>query len=503
MKKWITLLLALLLLTSLCACGEKQEGTSIADMAKNPAVDELESQPQPEPTPEPEPEPEPTPEVELTTIETKLFTVSFPADDGWDYEEDDVSDGNSYCSFDCYLWGEDGNREAAVRIYAGLEDAHDYRERLYDLGFDEYALVVENAYAEDTFTIGGQQLLKWVNESGDTLYYFGRNESAGASMLFRVWDDIDDERVKHLLDTLQFHLEETGNVDGPWYWEGEPFRRESRSAMAGTYTLTSEFIPAAEPIITHETFAHDIEVVGDQAYILSNGVLLQYAFDGTSLRYVQELAAGEGYERIDASDDGTLLLSDFPSAYIGLADGEAVFRYDGPDYFAAAPDGTWGISYFTNPEDVVRYSFAGGAMQSEPFPVTGLSMATNIWIDEEHVYITGPEAESGAQVVQVYDHAGALQMTLTNSGSGLGSVSFIAKTANGFLALDGNMRKVVLWNANGDFIGAVDDGDIFGTSYPWFCAADPLPDGSILVIMTEDRDDDSAMELIAFRLSGF
>ena len=79
----------------------------------------------------------------------------------------------------------------------------------------------------------------------------------------------------------------------------------------------------------------------------------------------------------------------------------------------------------------------------------------------------------------------------------------MTKTANGFIALDGNMRTVVLWNADGDYIGEIDDRDLFGTSYPWFCSADLQLDGSIIVIMTEERDDDSAMELVAFRLSGF
>ena len=41
------------------------------------------------------------------------------------------------------------------------------------------------------------------------------------------------------------------------------------------------------------------------------------------------------------------------------------------------------------------------------------------------------------------------------------------------------------------------------TNYPWFCSATKLADGSILAVMTEDRADKSAMELVAFKLSGF
>lgn len=65
------------------------------------------------------------------------------------------------------------------------------------------------------------------------------------------------------------------------------------------------------------------------------------------------------------------------------------------------------------------------------------------------------------------------------------------------------MRSVVLWNTDGAFIGEIDDGDLFGTDYPWLCAADLQPDGSIVLLLTEDRDDNSAMELVAFRLTGF
>ena len=71
------------------------------------------------------------------------------------------------------------------------------------------------------------------------------------------------------------------------------------------------------------------------------------------------------------------------------------------------------------------------------------------------------------------------------------------------LALDGNMREVVLWTKDGAYLGEADDGDLFGTDYPWFCGGAKLADGSILAIMTEDRADESAMELVAFKLSGF
>jgi hypothetical protein len=63
------------------------------------------------------------------------------------------------------------------------------------------------------------------------------------------------------------------------------------------------------------------------------------------------------------------------------------------------------------------------------------------------------------------------------------------------------MRDVVLWAADGTWLGAVDGEDLFGTRYPWFATADVMDDGSVLVVMTEERTDGSAMEAIAFKIS--
>ena len=501
MKKYIALLLALVMLLSLCACGEKEP--SLADVTKNTVTAEPAGEPAAEPAPatEPEPEPEPVPEVEMTTVETKFFTVSFPTADGWTYvEEDDLYDRETYSSLDMYVYDEEDNFLASVRVYASQEEPDTYRTSLYDNGIDEYALVEENAYAGDMYDIGGQQLLRMA--SSDTLYYLGRNESAGMTLSVRFTREPEHERVGNLLEHLEFHVEETGNEDWPWYWEGEPFYRDSMSTMVGAFTLTSQFLPMDSAMVTHETFDHDIEIVDGKAYILSDGVLREYAYDGSSLAYVQDVALDAEYDLVDVANDGTLLLSGFCKPYIGLKDGVKTFSYSGPDYFAA-PDGTWGISYFTSIDAVKKYTISGGAMASEPFPVTGLSMATQVWIDDTYVYITGSDAENSAQVIQIYDHAGTLQKTLLGEDGRLGSITFVCKTANGFLALDGNMRSVVLWNTDGAFIGEIDDRDLFGTDYPWFCAADLQPDGSIVLLLTEDRDDNSAMELVAFRLTGF
>ncbi|MBQ3004370.1 MAG: hypothetical protein IJD88_00410, partial [Clostridia bacterium] len=111
--------------------------------------------------------------------------------------------------------------------------------------------------------------------------------------------------------------------------------------------------------------------------------------------------------------------------------------------------------------------------------------------------------ESGHKVF-IYNKDGKLQKTLCNAeGEGLGSVTFVTQTSNGYIAFDGNMRDVLLWDNNGKFIAEVSDSDLFSTNYPWFCDSTVLSDGSIFTVITDKREDKSATELVAFVVKGF
>lgn len=45
--------------------------------------------------------------------------------------------------------------------------------------------------------------------------------------------------------------------------------------------------------------------------------------------------------------------------------------------------------------------------------------------------------------------------------------------------------------------------ELIGTSYPWLEDMQLLEDGSLLVALTQEREDESADELLFFRLTGF
>ena len=65
------------------------------------------------------------------------------------------------------------------------------------------------------------------------------------------------------------------------------------------------------------------------------------------------------------------------------------------------------------------------------------------------------------------------------------------------------MREIQFWAKDGTHLGAISTNEIFGVSYPWLEDMQLLDDGSILILLTQEREDESADELMFFRLTGF
>ena len=64
------------------------------------------------------------------------------------------------------------------------------------------------------------------------------------------------------------------------------------------------------------------------------------------------------------------------------------------------------------------------------------------------------------------------------------------------------MQALVL-DKDGNYVGAVKDKDLFSTKYPWFCDSVLTPEGSIYSVMTDERQDKSADEVVVFQINGF
>lgn len=481
MKKRIALLLSVLMLLSLTACGEKKP-------AADPKVQTT--------------APETQPALSGKTITTNLLTLTY--DDAlWTYDEEDLGDYEDYVYLELIIPDEEDEDSyiTSVVIDVSVEDHQNFREYLETFEFDAYKYAEENGY--ELVKIGGIDCLKKETENWgeDRLVYLGRDEAASATVFIDICGEITEENVEKLLAGLTVTAKNIRNTDAPWPWNGEPFSSDGGEQPAGPLAVSSRWIPITDCIMTSETFDHAIAVDGDKVYILGDEILRRYAFDGEKLTYEKDIAIDGDFKNIQRTEDGTVWISGFMLPLVSLRDGVQTGSYEGTDYVVMHPSGAWGISYFSGAE-CEKITLSDGNLQTSKLTFAGVSTISTLHIDEDYIYVCGYADDDSGHKVFVYDHSGSLLMTLTDEdGDSLGSITFMAQTDFGLLGMDGNMRQVILWSGEGVWIDSVEDGDLFETDYPWFCGGTRLDDGSVLVIMTDDRADGSATELVAFKVA--
>lgn len=438
----------------------------------------------------------------LEELETALFTVWFDAS-VLTYDEEDLYDDDDYAEITLGIPDEDDYYTASIEIFAEIGDAENFRDYLYDYGFDLQEYAVNNSY--ETTQIGGVDCLTYEGTSwGDPFVcYFGRVENAGLTVRVKIVGEFEADTIDSVLENLQFVVEDTGNEDFPWPWDGEPFYAETAIQYVGEIEIESHFLPLADTgLLTRETFDHAIAVNGSKVYILGDGTLKQYAYGTDALTLESEIEVGDDFDNLQVSSDGTVWLSGFGEDLTAFRDGKQFAAYQDTDNVTMAPDGTWGISWFTSAE-CEKITVSGNQLTRTGITFSEVSIISHVMVDDSYIYVSGSAADESGHKVFIYDHNGTLKLTLADEdGEGLGSITFVAETTNGFVGLDGNMRDVIMWSADGAYLGDVSDGDLFETDYPWFCGGAQVDSETILVIMTEDRADQSAMELVAFELIG-
>ncbi len=499
MKKNKLGLLAIFVAMSLIlvSCGgDRTETTTVAPTTTSEEVQESSSEKVTETTTK-------VVEGEGETLSLKLLNAVYDPE-VWIVDEDMLYDDDNYALAELCIMSEAGSDETlSVSISVSVESAKGFRNTLHNYEFDLYEYAVNKSY--DLVNIAGIDCVKSEKEQWGmpAVTYIGRDEAKNTTLTVSIVGD-DPSAADQLLQSMKVLSEDIGNVDAPWPWDGEPFAVENMSAMAGAVTLESQMIPVNEPLTTFDIFEQDIAFVGEKAYIVCDTKLYEYDYDGEALTFVKEIELDQDVNKISATEDGSIWLSAFMQPLLQVKDGEVVASYKDVDYVVMHPSGTWGINYFTSGE-CEKLSFADGVMSKEAIDFSAqTNLIQTLIIDQNHIYIAGSDVSNDQHKVFVYDTEGQLQMTLNDAeDSGLGSITFIAETENGFIGFDGNMREVCLWTADGQWMDYADHSDLFGTSYPWFCSGDQLSTGEVIVMLVEERADHSADEVVIFKLSGF
>ncbi len=474
MKKIFAIILACLMLFSLAACGDK-----------NPE--------------KPNETKQPTGDADITT---SFFEIRLS--DDWINIEDDFKNEEEYSKAVLQVLDPEDEEYYLIEatISVEIDEPYDFREDLVYYGFNQYEYEVNKSY--ETVKIGGVDLLKY-DDGEETLVYFNRVESANASVYIKFdATDIKDAHIQALIDGITFNLKDIGNEDGPWEWEGTPFSATDMSATAGSLNIQSKWIKLDEHISTFETFDHSVAAVGNSIYLLVDGELRKCILVDGALAFDKVIELPEDdYESVEATSDGTLWLSGSMNDIICIKNDKIATTYEDIDNLAMHPSGAWGINYFTSSE-CSKVTFNGDSYTSVPMNFKEVDTIMHLNVDENNIYVCGSAADDSGHKVFVYNGDGKLQKTLCDAeGEGLGSITFMAKSTNGYIGFDGNMRDVLLWDNDGKFVAEISGEDLFSTNYPWFCNSALLSDGSIITIMTEEREDKSATEVVVFTVKGF
>lgn len=438
-----------------------------------------------------------------THMEMTLWDIYYP--EGWTENEDDKGDSetNSYGRLE-YKQGDEAL--LSVGITATVEDCGGYRDFLHASGIDAHALVVDKSVEQEN--IGGVPCV--VSETTSwgepVLTYMGRDVGSGTTVKVSITGEYSDPEVDKLIKNLAFHLEDTGNEDYPWPWEGEAFSTDSEhSKMIADTTITSVWVPFEEPLLAYDIFSGRIASVGESLYVLLDNVLYEYTLgDKLTLKSTMEL--DDDYEEISADQSGNLYLTGFMSPMLTIKDGAVIATNDDIDKAVIHSSGTWGVSWFYGSE-TEKVVFDGNKASKEAWPAISQDRLNTVCLSENHIILAGADADTENEAIWILDTEGNQQMELGNQEYGgeqsLGSITNVQETENGFIGLDGNMRDVFFWKSDGSLLGSAEDSELFGTDYPWISTAARLSDGTVLVGLTEDRADKSATEFIVYRISGF
>lgn len=438
-----------------------------------------------------------------THMEMTLWDIYYP--EGWTENEDDKGDSetNSYGRLE-YKQGDEVL--LSVGITATVEDCGGYRDFLHASGIDAHALVVDKSVEQEN--IGGVPCV--VSETTSwgepVLTYMGRDVGSGTTVKVSITGEYSDPEVDKLIKNLAFHLEDTGNEDYPWPWEGEAFSTDSEhSKMIADTTITSVWVPFEEPLLAYDIFSGRIASVGESLYVLLDNVLYEYTLgDKLTLKSTMEL--DDDYEELSADQSGNLYLTGFMSPMLTIKDGAVIATNDDIDKAVIHSSGTWGVSWFYGSE-TEKVVFDGNKASKEAWPAISQDRLNTVCLSEDHIILAGADADTENEAIWILDTEGNQQMELGNQEYGgeqsLGSITNVQETENGFIGLDGNMRDVFFWKSDGSLLGSAEDSELFGTDYPWISTAARLSDGTVLVGLTEDRADKSATEFIVYRISGF
>lgn len=444
------------------------------------------------------------------------FTVSFP--ESWEEDEYGTYTWDQYYQVQYDLDDADGWSISDLSVTASYESVTNYRAELDTL----------MGYAEDA----GRDTLDTLKIDGITFYgiqygdsYWSNAEYIArvpeASMTLSVLIYAPDEIADVLADILAsihftYPIPNPVNVDPPLPEHGVVYQPNASSVSAGDYSLSAQWIPFKSSLYPRDSYDNDFAVIGDTLYVQSGQYLYTFQLQsGTLVSASDPLKLDQEYCCLSAANDGTLYISDGFYTTLALKDG-ALTEYSTDGYLSMNPDGQWGLSFWSS-YNVSKLTFTADGMATKDWILTDLSddalrqgrfsAVYYITVTDDAVFVAGTDATADSSTrIAKYDFDGNELAVFGGSDwmddSYIGSVAGIVETENGILVQDSFFTQYLLFAPDGTFLGSADCDDLLGTDYPDLISMVPSDSGA-MVLVSQERADESATELLVFNITGF
>ncbi len=443
------------------------------------------------------------------------FTIAFPAD--WVEDQYGVYNWDQYYTVQYDLNDQSGWSVSNLALTASVEEVAAYRSNITGL--------LEKAKADgkdtlDELVIDGVTFRGLTyNDYWSYAEYYARVPQAGITLSLSI---SSPETIADVLDDILASVRFTYPIpnpplsDPPMPEDGITFIPSPASvSTASGYTLQAKWLSAGQPIIPTDLYSIGVANADDWVYLLTNQKLLSYRKDGDTLTAAEPLSMDQGYSFIDADTTGSVYLTDGYYSLITLLNGEqSTASLNG--YLAMYPDGVWGLSFwFYN--DVNMITFTSDGMATKPWVLSNLSDDTArkgrfssiayITISQNHIFVAGTDASTDyATRIAMYDLDGnelvVFGATDWSDDAYIGSVAGIVQTQNGILVQDGSYYSYKLFAMDGTFLGDIPCDKLLGTrsAVPFAMTS---TEGGALAVVSQERDDKSATELLVFEITGF
>ena len=429
---------------------------------------------------------------------SELWSADIPAS----FAEASFSSSSSSASAE-YTKTLEGEEKPVVKIKLQIygEKSMAFRKALINAGIDLHA------YSEgqvETTTIAGYDFVASTTAGSGTAVYYGRDISAQLTLKLTITGDQEDADLKTFLDSLKYTLPDKGGAEAPYPWEGAHLVTTTGSETVGEYTVSAVQVIGDESLLPMSVFDNRIAVVGNLLYLMSQKQLFVYELDAenNTMTLAKQYDLDAEYTSMSADENGIVYLSKFMKNVLMYKDGEPLEAPSpAKDEMAVAKDGSFGISFFVKNTDLKKVNLETG--EAVEFLLTGDNAPVNIselMIDGDYIFMNGSVEKDINLFVADYD-GNVIADLKDEDGSGLGSITFGMKLPDGYMGMDGNMREIVLWDNDGNWLGAAKASKVFGTSYPWISGFSRIDDTSCYVSMSQERDDKSWDEVVVYKLT--